>query len=926
MHTKPSAKVDLDLNERAQLAVRTFRQMQHGLTAYARALTGSPKVRIEVAASEPHTDGTVIYYCPPIALGDKTPHDRFLCDKRDESGMKACPACRVREEVLVNIYHEIAHITFGSFANGANYLNDARRVNPFLPMIWNSLEDSRVDSTMFRERRGTKKMFAADVQNMIVNGIEQWDGSRSYYRDLPLNTQATMALYFEAADYPIWRDHFALQVVDDFATPGMVNIIEATRQARTADETYKISIEALRELRELGYFLTDEERAEREEEPEQEPEEQDEFGDEAEPEDNDNSEEGETDGDDDDSEGSDGESSDFSGDGPDEEGDDRSDSDVDAGGGEGGSDQPEEADDESPEGDDTSAGSGDGDRDEAGDDGDSSDAPEDQDEGSGDGTSGDVPDDPFPGRAEDEDEPDDAEAGEGQPDDADAEAEGSPGDDHGAGDPEAGEPSEDQEDGEASGESGDADSHDGSESDVEGCDVPDLGGPEEPESEDDPDSGPDRESGDQAEGGEDSSEARDQEVDDDLDTDSVSPEPSGSREDRDEDQAGDDSDSSASGGPEASLDAGRPDSDDAEADETEDDPSVEAVDSGDDQGLGGIEAEPLAYGSVSDVEEAMETVHSVSNEHDDETSDERQAVKTAVIQGTYFETPSANVSSVYEYRYGPDSPAWNTDAYSNNEKREFGVVCDTDIPESVLGPALLKTRRIFNDNQTSSYQPNLRSGRVNGKVLGRRAWSGDDRLFGKKRVPGRKDYAVQIMVDISSSNLGTNLVRVKRAVIAQAELLHRAGVKFSIMAHSCGAEGTINDYSLILQLSWVKDWDEPWSPEVRKRMEDIVAIGGNLDGHAMEFGRKQLRKVDATDKILLYYTDGKMPAANHAEELQILQREIKYCRRDGVTLLGVGMGTDSPVRHGLDTICVESDDDLKAVVDHLGKQLLRSAR
>ena len=94
----------------------------------------------------------------------------------------------------------------------------------------------------------------------------------------------------------------------------------------------------------------------------------------------------------------------------------------------------------------------------------------------------------------------------------------------------------------------------------------------------------------------------------------------------------------------------------------------------------------------------------------------------------------------------------------------------------------------------------------------------------------------------------------------------------------------------------------------------------------MEFGRKQMSKVDATDKIMLYYTDGKMPAANKDEELEVLQRQIKLCKRDQITLLGVGIRTDSPVRHGLDTVQVDGDDDLPRVVEHLGKRLQRSAR
>ena len=81
-------------------------------------------------------------------------------------------------------------------------------------------------------------------------------------------------------------------------------------------------------------------------------------------------------------------------------------------------------------------------------------------------------------------------------------------------------------------------------------------------------------------------------------------------------------------------------------------------------------------------------------------------------------------------------------------------------------------------------------------------------------------------------------------------------------------------------------------------------------------------RVQATDKIILYCTDGKMPAENHDEELEILQREIKICKQKGYTLLGVGIRTDSPVRHGLDTVQVDEHSDVVKVVRHLEKRLL----
>ena len=106
-------------NERARRAVKNFRAMQFTLTGYARALTGRKDVSVELATGTPRTDGKKIYFKPPMALGDNTPHKRMLCDKRDPKTLvQLCPACEVREEVLILVIHEIALSTENLRASG----------------------------------------------------------------------------------------------------------------------------------------------------------------------------------------------------------------------------------------------------------------------------------------------------------------------------------------------------------------------------------------------------------------------------------------------------------------------------------------------------------------------------------------------------------------------------------------------------------------------------------------------------------------------------------------------------------------------------------------------------------------------------------------------------------------------------------------
>jgi cobalamin biosynthesis protein CobT len=288
---------------------------------------------------------------------------------------------------------------------------------------------------------------------------------------------------------------------------------------------------------------------------------------------------------------------------------------------------------------------------------------------------------------------------------------------------------------------------------------------------------------------------------------------------------------------------------------------------------------------------------------------------------------------VREHRFGDPvivdgesvSQAWDHSAwfYAGHSKSQLGIEGDFDPSEQILGPALLRMRVAFTDNARGKDKAHLKSGRVNGRVLGRRAWADDERLFQRRTQPGKKSYFVLIGMDISGSTLGRNIILEKRAVMAQAELCHRMGVKFAVIAHTGSyhnPHGTRSE-GLDLDMYFIKDADQPWNEETKNALRAIGPDSANLDGHSLEYYRKMIEKRRETNKIIMYYSDGKMPAENHDEELMILQREIKTCKRKNILLLGVGIRTDSPSRHGLDTVQVDDDEDIKKVVKHLEKRL-----
>jgi len=125
-----------------------------------------------------------------------------------------------------------------------------------------------------------------------------------------------------------------------------------------------------------------------------------------------------------------------------------------------------------------------------------------------------------------------------------------------------------------------------------------------------------------------------------------------------------------------------------------------------------------------------------------------------------------------------------------------------------------------------------------------------------------------------------------------------------------------------MEIFEVKSFDEPWGPKQRDKMGRVRSRHQNLDGHTLEYYRKKIERIQTTDRVIMYYSDGAMPAENYAEELDILKREIKYCAKKDITLMAVGVLTDEPEKHGLDTARLDSMKDISRVVKHLGDRIM----
>jgi len=310
-----------------------------------------------------------------------------------------------------------------------------------------------------------------------------------------------------------------------------------------------------------------------------------------------------------------------------------------------------------------------------------------------------------------------------------------------------------------------------------------------------------------------------------------------------------------------------------------------------------------------------------------------EAIDQALVQAMFFDDGSMRVHGVRTHERGRTNPgkdtyrsAWATERpYSHYEKPDLSEVKPS---EAVIGSTLIAARRAFSDNIAVKRDRNKRSGRVNARSLARRAPFNDDRMFEKKDRPNNRKYFVEVMIDVSGSNNSNyGIERARSMAGAIGELLGRlGGVKFEMTAHTAdyvtGNESLTYNKMLALDLYPLKKIDEPWGSDCYDRIRDLVPSQGNIDGHALEWARKRCdAQPRGTHNIILYETDGQMPATNGREEREILEREVKVCRDKGYTLLGVGLDTDSPKQYGLETVVVTEPRDIVAVIRSLEAKL-----
>ena len=888
--------------ETAWKAAKRFRALVPQLEAFAQAATGRPVKVVPRSTQGSATDGLKVYMSPPFEMGYDLPHSVNQCDRLDGNGYQICRACAVREEILVNLYHEFSHILFGTFEHNPDRVSwsglrrfgivrpaffstdsiykESGKIDPKLQPLMNALEDVRVDLAMYRTRPGLERMGLVSDRS-IAEGMRIDPAGKPYrLAEQPLDAQAITSVYYHGKYGAIPEGTYDPKVHALYRDKILLNLVEGSTRTTNAVETFELSCKILFRLRELGFLHNEQTFTPPPPLPSKPPQDEEEQEDESNRGEPDPGGKGEgkpepgspeasadpeparggaeTEGSDGrgDASVSDGrpapERSDSRGEVPPEGGEEAGEqSEGEGGNGDPGEDPLDAADGDAsdtageadPGGD--SGSSGGSDQATVSDDADS-DRGFDDDLGSGDAAESDVPGD---------DQRSDAAAADTDPQSGDATGDDEPADTESGAGPER---------------------HDG-----------DDGTPEE--------GGSNRSSGD-------SGHSRP-----DLGSAAVRP------------ATGNTSTGGAtvpSPGPDA------PTGDLGPAMGTPPDPGPASW------------TEYLEqHGDDGDLRIAVELVTG-HREHLDEPGEKALVIQIAIQQSDNFEQRSVGLTGVLEYR--PTDGDWMiNDAWASDQQDALQRMDRYSEPSpSVLSNALMRLRKALEDNRRAKFDRGRKSGRVNKRSLGRRAWSGDERLFQKKEVEAKKDYAVIVGLDISgSTGIPGRLENTKIAVMAQCELLSRLGIPFKVVAHT----GVDMDYhwngsffvdedtpksGLYLTTLIVKDWDEPWGKVQKDMLWKLFPTEANLDGHALEYLRKQIEKRNEQGKLIMYYSDGSMPLENFDEELEILLREMAYLKRHNIGLAAVGISNNEPQeKYGIPMVLFESEADILAVVDHVAVSL-----
>lgn len=375
------------------------------------------------------------------------------------------------------------------------------------------------------------------------------------------------------------------------------------------------------------------------------------------------------------------------------------------------------------------------------------------------------------------------------------------------------------------------------------------------------------------------------------------------------------------------------DDQDDQGEGSEDDETDDQDDQGDEPSQGGQHGSGPDDGSddaddqgTDDLEEMLRLIQG----HDDdgnvwhEAEDHDDLLAAVDAQFDSFDSPSADVLGNRVFTWNNGRPDKECSAWGAAARTYFyaNAHLDVVVENKDIAKAAAHARVVFGNNAAVHKTPMQRSGQINAAHLAF-VPAGMDRPFKRTRFPDGRSYAIGLTLDCSGSTGTHRNIMIRQIGLGMAQLFNGLpGVNFALFGHTADSMDA-GSYKTVYQcdMHQVKSWTETWGQRQVAALQALHAGLDNLDGHTLEFMRKQVEGQRATDRIIFYLTDGEMPAANREEEGEILGRELAYCKRAGITVIGIGVNTDSPKRWGLDTIQMDDPSDLKHLIREVGKRL-----
>lgn len=282
------------------------------------------------------------------------------------------------------------------------------------------------------------------------------------------------------------------------------------------------------------------------------------------------------------------------------------------------------------------------------------------------------------------------------------------------------------------------------------------------------------------------------------------------------------------------------------------------------------------------------------------------------------------------YTYGRDLARGEARDYDQMVQSMAG---DVNVMRRKLERALLAT-------QMRDWDHGREAGRLDTRRL-TSAYAGRSNVFKMRSESREIDTALTMLVDLSGSMYGHEAMVAQQCVAAIAEAVDRTGIAYEVLGFnnrsrwlsSMGPEPEHEDiygsrlWGRVepLDMYVFKDFGERLF-EAKGAMSRIHnhAQGNNTDGEAVMAAYQRLKARGERRKVLMTFSDGYPAAHSRGGDLQQHLRDtVSVIERDGVDLIGVGIGSRSVEHFYPRWVVVDRVSDLAAsAMDQIAKCLL----